>query len=701
MSKTFELKGMGLEVTVGKFAGQADGSAWVKCGDNIVLSVATAAKKERDFMGFFPLTVEYREKTSAAGRILGGYIKREGRLSDVEVLTCRMTDRSIRPLFPSNYFNEVQVMSTVYSADGKHPLGIMSIIGASISLSISSIPFAGPIGAVNVGRIDGQWVFNLGNEQDEESDVHVTVVGTRDGICMVEGNCELLNEDEMVELFFTAHEEIKKQVEWQDEIVKEFGKAKVVPAKAFDWEAWQAKVSAWVKENDVTHALFGASKQEQTEQSKIKKDAFKEALEAVAEEDGVPSSILGYMYDRAIKDQLPDLIIEKGHRFDGRDMDTVRPIGNEVGLLPRAHGSAVFQRGQTQALASVTLGTGQDVQRYEKLVEGQSERSFMLHYNFPPYSVGEVRPVRSVGRREIGHGYLAETSFAKVIPTQEEFPYTIRSVVDILECNGSSSMATVCSTTMAMMDAGVPLKEMVAGVAMGLIQDSSEKFHILTDVLGSEDALGLMDFKVTGSDNGIRAIQMDIKAKKGLTRELMHDALVRAKAARLHILGEMRKALDKPREEVAEFAPKVTTVNIPVDKIGTVIGPGGKVIKEIIAQTETQIDITDDGTVKIYSKDSSAARRAEQWVRVLVGDIQDGAIFNGIIRRFAEFGMFVELVPGKDGLLHVSAIAKDKQRQLEQLYRLGDTLRVKVVSSDPESGRVKLMAPDIAPDHMK
>jgi polyribonucleotide nucleotidyltransferase len=559
------------------------------------------------------------------------------------------------------------------------------------------LPFQGPLGAVYVGRSNGKLVFNQGIEQDAESDVHILIAGNRDGICMVEGNCELLSEDEMVELFFSAHEEIKRQIAWQEEIVRECGKEKITLKRSFDWAGWQSKAVEWVSSSGVGAALFKPTKQEQGAQLEEAKQKFHEQFGEQAEAEGVSHSIMNYMFDSALKEVLPDLIVEKGHRFDGRTMDTVRPISSEIGLLPEVHGSAVFQRGQTQALASITLGTAQDAQKVEKLVEGVQERSFMVHYNFPPFSVGEVRPVRSVGRREIGHGYLAENSFNKVVPSQEDFPYTIRSVVDILECNGSSSMATVCASTLAMMDAGVPLKEMVAGIAMGLIQDSSGKYHVLTDLTGKEDALGLMDFKVTGSENGIRAIQMDIKAKEGLSRDLLVTALGRARQAREHILVEMRKTIDTPRGAIAEHAPKVTQFSIDTDKIGVVIGPSGKVIKEIIAQTETQIDIQDDGTVRIYGKDSSAAKRAEQWIRVLVGDIADGAIFNGVIKRFAEFGIFVELVPGKDGLLHVSSIAKDKQKNLSQLYRVNDVLRVKVVSSDPESGRIKLWAQELAP----
>jgi len=698
MSKTYKLSGTPFEVVLGKYAGQADGAAWLQCGDNVVFTATVMSKDEREFMGFLPLTVEYREKTSAAGRIPGGYIKREGRLSDTEVLTSRVIDRTIRPLFPSDFFSEIQVMATVYSADGNFPLAVMSIVSSSIALGMSQMPFLGPVGAVMVSRVDGKLVFNGSVEQTTGSDVHILVAGTRDGICMVEGNCELLGEDAMVEVFFAAHDEIKKQVAWQDEIFADYGvKPKVGSMVSFNWHEYQERVNKWVKENEVPASMYAATKQEGIVQLKEKRTAFHEAFKSHTEEHGVSQSILNFMFETALKEQLPDLIMARGKRFDGRGLQDVRAISSEVGLLPQVHGSALFQRGQTQALSCVTLGTAQDAQKVERLVEGVQERPFMLHYNFPPYSVGEARPVRSVGRREVGHGYLAENSFLKVIPQQTDFPYTIRAVVDILECNGSSSMATVCATTLALMDAGVPITEMVAGIAMGLIKDSNDQYHVMTDLLGSEDALGLMDFKVTGSDHGIRAIQMDIKAKKGLSRELLSTALTRAKTAREFILHEMRKTLSAPRKNISDRAPKVTQLSIPVDKIGTVIGPSGKVIKEIIAQTDTQIDIADDGSVRIYAKDSSAARRAEQWIRVLVGDIQDGAVFNGVIKRFAEFGIFVELVPGKDGLLHISSIAKDKQRNLTQLYRINDVLKVRVVSSDPESGRIKLFAPDLAP----
>lgn len=686
---------LNLSVTLGVYANQADGAAWVECGGNTVLSTVVAADEPRDFMGFFPLTVEYREKVSAAGRIPGGFIKREGKLSDHEVLTSRLIDRSLRPFFPQFYFNEVQLLSTVYSSDGKMPMSILSVISASLAVNLSPIPFeGGPLGAVLVARVDGEWVFNPSNEQAARVDVSILVVGNKTGICMVEGSCNGISEDEMVDLLETAHKEIAQQVAWQETVISQASVEKyVAKTGSLDWEGYYARVDAEVAKLDVTDALFGTKKKERKESLSAKKKIVKEAFAADFAAGTLTESVFAYLFDAVLKERLPDVIVKKGHRFDGRDFTTVRPVSTTVGVLPQVHGSAVFNRGETQALASVTLGTLQDGQRYETLIEGLQERHFMLHYNFPSFAVGEAKPLRGPGRREIGHGYLAENSLKSVLPEQKEFPYTVRSVVDILECNGSSSMATVCATTMALMDAGVPITEMVAGIAMGLIQDSTGAYHVMTDILGTEDALGLMDFKVTGSAKGIRAIQMDIKAKDGLSRELLKKALHDARVARLGILDEMAKVLSAPRSEISPLAPKVVSITIDPEKIGIIIGPSGKMIKEITAQTDTQIDINDDGVVNIYAKSSEAAVKAEQWIRILAGDIPVGVTFNGIIRRFVEFGLFVELVPGKDGLVHVSSIAKAKQPHLTEVYKVGDPLRVKVVSYEKDSGRVKLVAP--------
>jgi len=693
-SKVFKLDQLGLEVEIGKFARQADGSVWLKSGNNIVLSTVVASRNEKEFMGFFPLTVEYREKTSAAGRIPGGYIKREGRLSDGEVLISRLIDRPIRPLFPKYYFNEVQLISSVYSYDGKFPTGILGIIASSLALTISRIPFLGPVGAVRIGRIDGKFVFNASVEDYAKSDVDIIISGTKDGISMVEGKCNSLSEKELSDVMFQAYEQIKIQIDWQNQIREEIGVGKDEIPGDLEWTDWENKIKDAFGKEENFEGLFCSSKEERSKADRELKEKifnhFKEDLDA----GNTSESKLSFLFENIKKEIIPNMMIQKNKRLDGRAHDQIRTLNSEVSLLPSVHGSSLFTRGETQALASLTLGTGQDAQKVETL-EGESERTFMLHYNFPPFSTGEVKPIRGVGRREIGHGYLAERSFSYVIPSQEEFPYTVRMVVDVLESNGSSSMATVCSTTLALMDAGVPIKNMVSGIAMGLVQDSSGKFQILSDILGTEDGLGLMDFKVTGTDSGVMAIQMDIKLKSGLTKELLSEALEQARKGRLFILEHMKSVMDKPRGELSSLAPRVFSFKIDPEKIGLVIGPAGKNIKEIIAKTKTEIDITDDGTVKIYSQDSDGAKAAEKWIKTILGDIKVGDTFDGIIRKIADFGLFVELVPGKDGLVHISAISRDKQRLVGKEIKTGDTLKVKVIDVEEDTGRVRLVAPDL------
>jgi len=694
MTKTFRFADYGIEVTLGKYARQADGGVWIQAGNNVVLATAVAKKNQGTFLGFFPLTVEYRERMSAAGKIPGGYVKREGRLSDFEVLNSRLIDRPIRPLFPSNYFDEVQVLATVYSSDGKFPTPILALIASSLALTISKIPFLGPVGGIQACRVDGKWRINPTFEELENSDTDIIIVGTKDGICMVEGNCNNLVEAEFIDLLFLAHDEIKKQIAWQLEVKSELGIVDQPVVDTLDLAHWKKCVKEALPA-DFDTALVAATKIERSEGlDALKKAIFTKFAEDI-EAKKVSEAMLGYIFDALVKEILPDLLAQKQERVDGRKFDQIRPIFSEVGLLPCVHGSAVFQRGETQALSSVTLGTGQDAQRVEMLLGEDLERSFMLHYNFPPFSTGEVKPIRGASRRDIGHGYLAESSFLNVLPTQTEFPYVIRSAVDILESNGSSSMATVCSTTLALMDAGVPLKEMVGGIAMGLIRDSSGKFHILTDILGMEDAFGLMDFKVVGTERGILAFQLDIKDKLGLPRELFVQALEQARKARLHILGEMKKTLDAPRKQLSEYAPRVFAFKIPTDKIGLIIGPSGKNIKEIIAKTGTEIDIEDDGTVKIYSKNSAAAAEAESWIKTLSGDLEVGSVYNGTVKRVAEFGLIVELVFGKEGMVHISTIARNKQHDLDRIVKVNDKLVVKVIAVDRETGRVRLVAPDL------
>lgn len=694
MPKTFKLESLGLQVEIGKYARQADGAAWIRWGDNIVLATAVASKEEKDFMGFFPLTVEYRERPSAAGKIPGGFIKREGKLSDGEVLQSRLIDRPVRPLFPKFYFNEVQIIANVLSSDGKFPTGVLALLGSSIALMISDIPFLGPVGAVQMGRVNGEWKFNLSYEELTASDADMVVAGTRAGICMVEGHCNNVDENELIELFFKAHEIIKQQCDWQIQIQQELGIVKAAPKSNVDWEVWDKKVRDAFPPN-FEEAFFASTKVERaTLMDKFRHELiekFKQNIEA----GEISKSVLYYLFDGHVKTDIPDVIARRKVRFDGRKFDAVRPITCETSVLPCAHGSSVFTRGETQALATLTLGTAQDAQKVETLFGGLQGRSFMLHYNFPPFSTGDVKPLRGVGRREIGHGYLAETSFYNVLPSQEDFPYTVRSVVDVLESNGSSSMATVCSTTLAMLDAGVPIKSMIGGVAMGLVRDSQGELHILTDILGSEDEFGLMDFKVTGTDTGVMALQMDIKDKVGFPKELFVRALAQAKAGRLHILGEMRKLMAVPRPDISPFAPRVSFLRVPQDKIGAIIGPAGKVIKEIVTKTGAQIDIEDDGTIRIYAKNNEIAQEATNWIKTIAGDIEVGSEFNGIVRRYADFGIFVEIVPGKDGLIHVSSIAKEQQKDLDQRLKINDTIKVRVVAYDPESGRIRLVAPEL------
>jgi len=697
MQKTFKFSELGLEVEIGKYARQADGAAWIKHGKNIVLSTVVASKEPRDFIGFFPLTVEFRERFFASGKIPGGYIKREGRLTDAEILTSRLIDRPIRPLFPSFYFNEVQLISNVYSYDGKFPTNILALISSSLALTISPLPFSGPIGAVQVGKIDGKWEFYLSRNKEKESDTNIIIAGTKDGICMVDGYSNEISEKELIDLMFQAHEKIKKQIEWQLEIKEALNIKTVEPSSNFDWDGWKKKIKDFFPDN-FADALFTKTKKERSSAMGNLKTGLIDNLKPHIEKNEISKPIINYLFDSVLKEVLPDLIVEKGTRIDGRDFDEVRPIEIELGNLPCTHGSSLFRRGETCALANITLGTAQDAQMIDQLIGNTKEKNFMLHYNFPPFATGEVKMIRGVSRREIGHGYLAENSFYNILPDKDKFPYTIRSVIDVLESNGSSSMATVCSTAMALLDGGVPIQKIISGIAMGLIQDSSKNIKILTDILGIEDALGLMDFKIVGTDNGIMAVQMDIKAKSGLTKELLEKALDKAKTARLHILSKMKDVLSEPRKKLSENAPQVKTFKIPTDKIGAIIGPSGKTIKEIIAQTNTQIDIKDDGTVAIYAKDSKSSEIAAKWVSTLAGNIEVGMTFEGPIKKIADFGMFVELVPGKDGLIHISNIARSKQRNIHQLYKVGDILKVKIANYDRDSERINLICKELKED---
>jgi polyribonucleotide nucleotidyltransferase len=688
MEKTFYLEDGGCQVTIGKFAGQASGAAWLKQGGTIVLATVCCAPS-KEFPGFFPLTVDYREQFAAAGKIPGGYFKREGKFSDREVLTGRLIDRALRPLFPEHFFDAVQILITVYSVDKEHMPHTLALLAASIALSVSDIPFTEPVGVAEIGRVDGAWIINPTYTQSIASDARIIVAGTHDGVCMVEGSAQEMQEQEFIDTMFLAHASVQKQVAWQRDIMKELSATKRVVVEHFNWSMWEERAQKFLTD-DIVLPLFTQDKVARSTLQDSIQEAFFKLYEAEVKEQAISKTFLEYVFDGVLKTCITELCFKKGHRVDMRPFEQVRSITTEVGLLPFAHGSSLFWRGRTQALVSVTLGSGQDEAKIDNLMGAKTESAFMLHYNFPPFSVGEVRQQRAVGRREIGHGYLAATAIQEVLPKAEEFPYTIRVVSDILESDGSSSMATVCGATMALMDAGVPIKKMVGGVAMGLLRNNAGQFQVLTDIAGIEDSFGLMDFKVAGTTEGITAIQMDIKHKGGLSRHVFDSALAAAKIGRLHILQKMVSVMDKPRKQLSELVPQFTTFKIAVDKIGAVIGSGGKVIREIIEKTGTTIDIEDDGLVKIFGNPGSGLEQAIAWVKTLGGQIERGMKYQGTIKRVAEFGVFVEVAPGQDGLVHVSALPRGQQEQILNSINIGDKASVEVIDYDSETGRIRL-----------
>jgi polyribonucleotide nucleotidyltransferase len=690
MVKKFQFDAFGLEVEIGKCARQANGAVWLKQGGTILIAAATEAQS-KDFPGFLPLTVDYREQYSAAGKIPGGYYKREGKTTDREVLIARLVDRAIRPLFPANYFNQIQVIITVYSVDKEHAPDMLALLGASLALTISDIPFMGPVGIVQMGRIDGKLVVNPLWADSMHSDLHLAIAGTKEGICMVEGSCDELPEKEIVDVLFHAHEEIKKLVSWQEDVRAQATKEKKPVADPYQWNTWLERVDKFLTPDHVKGSYI-ADKIERKTYFDMLRETFAQQYAQEIETIKVPMSVIDYIIDAVLKEKLTDYTFVIQKRIDTRTFDKVRDIAVEVGLLPFTHGSALFTRGRTQALASVTLGSGEDAQRLENIMEEDAESgSFMLHYNFLPFSTGEVKSMRAPGRREVGHGFLAARSFEYMRPTAESFPYTIRIVVDILESDGSSSMATTCGATMALMQAGVPIKKMVGGIAMGLLKSKKDDdFVILSDISGIEDSFGLMDFKVTGTDVGVCAIQMDIKYKGGLTRDIFEKAFEQARKGRLFILGEMSKVMSKPNPELSDLVPKVETVKVAVDKIGAIIGGGGKTIREITEKTSTKIDIEPDGLVKIYGIPGANIAGAIRWVKTLAGQIERGSFYEGKIRRITDFGMFVELVPGHDGLVHVSNIPKEFQRTFMREYKVDDVVRVEVLDYDEATERVSL-----------
>ena len=667
-------------IETGKIARQADGAVLVSMGQTTVLCTAVAAKSAKPGQDFFPLTVNYQEKAFAAGKIPGGFFKREGRPSENETLICRLIDRPIRPLFPKEFKCETQVICTVLSHDMENAPDIVAMIGASAALTISGVPFFGPIGAARVGLIEGDFILNPTITQMETSTLDLVMAGTSEGVLMVESEASELSEKVMLDAVNFGHEQIQTAINAIIELAESAAKEpRDLPQEAPEAEAMRNTLSSLKSEVEQAYAISDKSER-QGALSGIKEKAVELAG---AEADGV---LVGGIMKELEANVVRSAILKTGKRIDGRDTKTVRPIVAEVGLLPRTHGSALFTRGETQALAVTTLGTGQDEQIIDSL-EGESRSRFMLHYNFPPYSVGEAGRVGSPGRREIGHGKLAWRAIHPVLPEKEEFPYTLRTVSEVTESNGSSSMATVCGTSLSMMDAGVPLKRPVAGIAMGLIKED-DSFAVLSDILGDEDHLGDMDFKVAGTQDGITSLQMDIKITS-ITAKIMEIALDQAKDGRLHILGEMSKALNTARDNLSDSAPKITTLKIPVDKIRDIIGPGGKVIREICEQTGAKIDIEDDGTVSIAASSQESSDAAIGRVKDIVAEPELGEIYIGSVVKTVDFGAFVNFLGPKDGLVHISEMREERVSKTTDVCKEGDSVKVKVIGFD-DRGKVKL-----------
>jgi polyribonucleotide nucleotidyltransferase len=682
-----EFHGRPLSIEVGRLAKQADGAALVTYGETVVLVTAGAVKSRREGIDFLPLTCDYQERTFAAGKIPGGFFKREGRPAEKEVLTSRLIDRPIRPLFPDGYTLETQVIATVLSHDRENDPDMISLIGASAALQVSDIPFNGPIAAVRMGWIDGQLIVNLTQTQLEQTALNLVVAGSRDGIVMVEGGAKMLPEDVMLDALFTAHREMQVVLDMQDELQRSVGKPKrEITAAPFD-EALFGRVNELLRPR--VEAAFQLSGKQ--ERAAALHEAEDDVVAALAPEFPDRAHAVRGMCEEVTSRVMRGAIVTEGRRADGRGLKDIRSITCEVGVLPRTHGSAIFTRGETQALAVATLGTSADEQKVDALI-GEYYKRFMLHYNFPPFSVGEVKMLRSPGRREIGHGALAERAVVAVLPSEEEFPYTIRVVSEILESNGSSSMATVCGATLSLMDAGVPIKAPVAGIAMGLIKEG-ETVRILSDILGDEDHLGDMDFKVAGTAEGVTALQMDIKIGR-VTREIMREALYQAREGRLHILKAMTAVLAQPRTDISAHAPRIVTLKIRPDKIRDVIGPGGKVIRSIIEETGVKIDVEDDGTVLIASTDGNSMQRAIDLVQGITAEAEVGKIYKGIVKKIVDFGAFVEILPGTDGLLHISQIGPGRVNSVSDVFKEGDEVMVKVLEVDRQ-GKIRLTRRDV------
>ncbi len=686
ISKSMDLGRSSLTIETGRIARQADGAVTVRYGDTMVLVTAVADTESKPDLDFFPLTVEYREKTYAAGKIPGGFFKREGRPSEKEILSARLIDRPIRPLFPDEFQSETQIIATVISMDKDNDADILAAIGASAALCISDIPFAGPIASVRVGKIDGELVLNPKMSELEQCKLEFIVSGTDDSIVMVEGESKEISEKEMLEAIEFAHKHIQLIIKLQKELMAEAGKEKRAMEPVVFPEELKKRIDQMARKGITEKIVL----QEKKERRKAIKDINLSTIEELQEEyeDFIPQ-IKEYLHTIE-KEETRKMMLTKGTRLDGRKEDEIRPINCEISYLPRAHGSALFTRGQTQSLGTTTLGTKIDEQMIDALV-GESYKSYMLHYNFPPFCTGETKPIRGTSRREIGHGNLAERALKPLIPKDDNFPYTIRIVSDVLESNGSSSMATVCSGSLSLMDAGVPIRANVAGIAMGLIKEG-DQIMVLSDILGDEDHLGDMDFKVAGTREGITAIQMDIKID-GLSFDILEKALERARIGRLHILDIMDQTLSEPRKEISDYAPRIVTVMVPVEKIGAIIGPGGKTIKKIVEETGVKIDIDDDGKTVIASEDMARVEQARQIILSMAKDPDIGDYFKGTVKKVTNFGAFVEIVPGKEGMVHISELDLARTNKVTDVVNVGDKIDVLVKRIDPE-GKIALSRKD-------
>ena len=691
MEKIYEynLNGDIIKVSIGKVAEQAGGACLIEYGGTVVLVTATASKTPREGIDFFPLSVDYEERMYAVGKIPGGFIKREGRPSDKAVLTSRLIDRPIRPLFPDGYRNDVQVIATVLSVDQDYSSEFVAMLGSSIALSISDIPFEGPTGAVNVGLIDGEFILNPKTDDREKSEINLVVAGTEDAIMMVEAEANIVPEEKILEGILFAHEEIKQLCAFISDIQVEVGKEKQEYEVFKPDEDLRSQISTYAEEK-VSSALQTVDKQEREESLDLVKESI---IDKFLDEDEELLKDIKEIIDDMVKNEVRRLIIEEGKRPDDRKPDEIRTITSEVGLLPRVHGSGLFTRGQTQVLTAATLGVLSDAQTIDGLGE-EEEKRYMHHYNFPPYCVGDTRPMRGPGRREVGHGILAERALKPVIPSEKEFPYTLRLVSEVLSSNGSSSQASVCGSTLALLDAGVPIKAPVAGIAMGLIKEG-DKLQILSDIQGLEDHLGDMDFKIAGTREGVTAIQMDIKIS-GITREILQSALQAANKGRIHILDRMECAIDKPREELSKYAPRIYTMEVNPEKIGNIIGPGGKIINQIIDETGVKIDIEDDGQVFIAATDSESGKKAVEIIENIVKDVEVGQVYNGKVTKITNFGAFVEILNGKEGLVHISNISHDHVKKVEDVLSVGEQIDVKVMEID-NRGRINLSRKELLP----